>query len=102
MSTYKELLAQRDDLEKAIAAARNKEVADAVATCKSLISDFELTADDLFGGGRGKGKAKSATSAKTPSPAKYRDKESGKEWTGRGRKPEWLKDKDLKQFEIAH
>lgn len=102
MSTYKELLAQRDELEKAIAAARNKEVADAVATCKGLIADFGLMPDDLFGGGRGKAKAKSSASVKTPAPAKYRDKDSGKEWTGRGRKPDWLKDKDLKAFEVAH
>ena len=101
MSTYKELLIQRDELDKAIAAARNKEIADAVATCKGLITDFELTADDLFGGGRGKAKAKSSTTAKTPSPAKYRDEETGKEWSGRGRKPDWLAGKDVKQFEIA-
>lgn len=42
------------------------------------------------------------SSVKTKTPAKYRDPETGKTWSGRGRRPDWIKTAgdDLSKFEI--
>jgi len=46
--TYKELLQQREALEKAIAQARQNEIADAVAKARALVAEYGLTAQDIF------------------------------------------------------
>ena len=43
MSSYKALLAQRDELERKIEEARETEVSSALATVKSLVSEFGFT-----------------------------------------------------------
>ena len=49
MSSYKALLAQRDELERKIEEARETEVSSALATVKSLVSEFGFTEADVFG-----------------------------------------------------
>lgn len=49
---------------------------------KQICSEFDYTVGEVFG-----------EQAKTTVPAKYRDPETGDEWSGRGKKPLWLKDK---------
>jgi len=93
--SYKELLAQREALEQQIAAARKAEVADAVQEIRNLIAAFDLTPDDIFS----PAKQKRAIAASQVAP-KYRDPASGQTWTGRGKPPAWIKDKDRSQFEI--
>ena len=57
-----------------------------------------MTEEDVFGGGK---KTRSATSAKGSTVApKYKDPESGKTWTGRGKAPLWIAGKDKSQFAI--
>ena len=89
MSSYKELLKQRQDLEQQINEARTRELADAVAKVRTLIAEYELTADDVFPPGTG---AKVAP--------KYRDPATGQTWTGRGKPPKWIADQDREQFVI--
>ena len=48
--TYKELLQQREALEKAIAQARQNEIAAAVTQVRALVAEFGLTAQDIFPG----------------------------------------------------
>jgi len=95
MPSYKELLAQRKNLEAQIEAARKAEMQDAVSTVRNLISEFGLTASDVFPTGR----AKSATKGSTVAP-KYKDPGTGATWTGRGKAPLWIANKDRVQFEI--
>lgn len=98
MSTsYKELLAQRDALEKAIADARQKEISNAVAKVRELVAEFGLKADDIFPARSGKSGSK--TKAKVA--AKYRDPVTGSTWTGRGKAPKWIDGKDRQKFLIA-
>ena len=95
MSSYKELLSQRAELEAKIEAARQAEISAAVQLVKEKIEEFGLTADDLFGSRKtraGKPTGKVA--------AKYRDPRSGATWTGRGKPPRWIADKDRAQFTI--
>lgn len=96
MSSYKDLLAQRDALEAQIQEARKVEVAAAVAKVRELVADFGLTAEDVFQATRARGgSTKGSTVA-----AKYRDPNTGATWTGRGKPPTWIKDQDRDQFLI--
>ena len=48
MSTYKELLAQRAELEKQIEAARKEALASAIAQVRAIVAEYELTEEDVF------------------------------------------------------
>ena len=93
--SYKELLAQREALEQQIAAARNTQQANAVQEVRSMIATFGLTQDDVFP--QAKQRRAGTRAAVTP---KYRDPATGQTWTGRGKPPTWIKDKDRSEFEI--
>lgn len=91
-ASYKDLMAQRAALEAQIEAARKQEVSDVVAKIRTLVQDYGLSAEDIFTARR--------ASAGTVAP-KFRDPATGKTWTGRGKPPDWIKDKDRTQFAIA-
>ncbi len=66
-----------------------------VERIKAAIDFYGLTTDDLFGErARGKGipigKGKQI-SRKQASAPKYKDKQTGKTWTGHGMRPAWFK-----------
>ncbi len=96
MTTYKELLAQREALDNQIDKARQSELSDAVARVKQLIDEYGLTQADVFGGSR-KGRT---TTAGRKVAAKYRNPDTNETWTGRGRQPKWIQGKDVKDFAI--
>jgi DNA-binding protein H-NS len=98
MSTYKELLQQRENLEKQIQEARQRENQEAIAKVRALVADFELTAEDIFGTPRKAGKPGS-TGQKVP--PKYRNSATGDTWTGRGKPPKWIEGQDRAQYLIA-
>jgi DNA-binding protein H-NS len=96
--TYKELLAQRQALEAQIAEARKIEVSKALETVRQLVADFELTMDEVFpisNAQRRRGAPKGG-----PVAIKYRNAETGETWTGRGKPPRWIADKDRSQFAV--
>lgn len=96
MATYKELLAQKQALEDAIKAAKTHESQGAVKAARELVEAFGLTENDIFGNGKKKtGVAKGGSVA-----PKYKDPESGKTWTGRGKPPLWIAGKDRTPFTI--
>ena len=95
--SYKELIAQREALEKQIAEARQTEVAAAIATVRALVADFQLTADDVFTPDR---RQRTSTAGAKVEP-KYRNPATGETWTGRGKAPRWIADQDRSQFLIA-
>ena len=82
MPNLSELLAQQAELSKQIEEIRQVERKDAITQILKLISDYNLTQEDLFNN-----KAKKVT---TKSPAMYRDPVSKKEWTGKGQAPSWM------------
>jgi len=88
MSNYKELLAQREALDRKIEDARQAEVAAAIAQVRQLVREFGLSAVDCgFPSPAGNKLApKKATAVVVP---KYRSPD-GQTWTGRGRPPIWL------------
>jgi DNA-binding protein H-NS len=103
MTTYKELLEQREALERRISEARATETADAIAKVRTLVADFELTPEDVFPvtkQRRGKSVEGTKSGSKAPVVAKYRDPETGATWSGRGKPPSWIKDQKRNQFLI--
>lgn len=95
MSSYKELLKQREELELQISTARRDEVANAIAQVRVLIDEYALTQQEVFPSTR----ARSATSGTKVAP-KYRDPASGQTWTGRGKAPKWIQNQDRSLFAI--
>lgn len=96
MTSYQDLLKQRDELEKQIQDARKRELMDAVAKVRSLVAEYGLTAEDVFPPAR----AARSGGAGSNVPPKYRHPETGETWTGRGKPPKWIQDQDRSQFEI--
>lgn len=96
MTTYQELLKLREELDAQIAEVRKNELAGAVAQARQIVQEFGLTAQDIFGGAARQSKANGAKVA-----PKYRDPATGATWTGRGKPPKWIADKERAQFVIA-
>ena len=94
MSSYKELLAQREQLDKQIKEAIAREKADGITKAKLIIEQYNLSASDLFSRKAG---GKSAGGKVAP---KYRNPSSGETWTGRGKAPKWIEGKDRNNFLI--
>ena len=97
-TTLKDLLAQREALEKQISEVRESEMASVIAKIHALIEEFGLTEEDIF---TRTSSAKTRKTSVTKVAAKYRDPISGKEWSGRGLAPKWLKDKNREDYLIS-
>jgi len=95
MSSYKELLKQREALELKINEARRNELSEAVSQVRALVTEFGLTAQDVFPAG----KARSASAGSKVAP-KYRNPATGQTWTGRGKAPKWIQNENREQFAI--
>lgn len=103
MASYKDLLKQREELEKQIKDARQRELTDAVNKVRSLIAEHGLTAQDVFppkGSRSSSRSSSSSSSAGTKVAPKYRNPSTGETWTGRGKAPKWIQDQDRSKFEI--
>lgn len=92
--TLVQIQQQIDKLQQEAENVRAKEVAGVIERVKAAIAFYSLTPSDLFatrGGlsGRPK-KALTKKAKKAPSKAKYKDKETGKTWTGHGKRPGWF------------
>ena len=94
MPSYKELLAQREQLDKQIKEAIAHEKADGIAKAKVIIEQYGLTASDLFSRKAG---VKSAGGKVAP---KYRNPSTGETWTGRGKAPKWIEGRDRGSYLI--
>ncbi|MEO8079570.1 MAG: H-NS histone family protein [Caldimonas sp.] len=88
MASLKELLAQKESIERQIEQTKNDERGAAVAKVRELMAEYGLTVADL--GGKGTAKTKSTRSGNKVA-AKYRNASTGDSWSGRGLQPRWLK-----------
>ena len=98
MTTYKELLSQRAELEKQIEAVRKEAVAAAIAEARAIVTEYGLTEEDIFSSKKA-ARSNAAQATKTVAP-KYRDPVSGATWTGRGKPPLWIAGQDRLNFLI--
>jgi DNA-binding protein H-NS len=97
MKTYADIKAEISKLERQAEKARKTEIAGVIGRIREAIAAYGLTAQDLGldggksgGGGRAIGKPAAGKEKATVGVAKYRDPESGKTWTGRGKPPNWI------------
>jgi len=86
MANYKELLAQREVLDKQIEELRQAELRSAIEQVRQMIAEWRLTAEDC---GFKSIAASVSKKAKLAVAAKYRGP-NGETWSGRGRAPMWL------------
>jgi DNA-binding protein H-NS len=99
MASYKQLTAQLEKLHKEVAAAREKEIAQAIADIKQKVAEYDLTAEEL-GFTTERKPARKTAKAVSASVAKYRNPKTGETWSGRGRSPAWLAGKNRERFLI--
>ena len=94
--TLVQIKKQIESLEREAGQVRAKEVAGVIQRIKTAIDFYGLTAGDLFGStGKAAAKGKQIVTKvkkmkKSPVPAKYKDKDTGKTWTGHGKRPGWF------------
>lgn len=96
MEIYEELLRKKADIEAKLEEARAREIADAKAKVKDLISQFNLKPQDLFGTKAVRRVGKSGGKVEP----KFRNPASGETWTGRCKAPRWIQDQDRAKFLI--
>ena len=89
--SLKELVDLETKVQKAIAAARDRERAVLKEKMAEMAKTHGFSVSELFGGVRG---AKGAGKGKSLGVAKFANPENKSDtWTGRGRKPNWLLDR---------
>ena len=87
MASLKELLAQKEALDREIENTRKRARSEALARVKDLMAEFGLTSKDL---GTKTGK-KHSTRSGAKVAVQYRNAATGDAWSGRGLRPNWLK-----------
>ena len=96
--SLKELVDLESKVQRAIAAARDRERSELKKKVADLAETHGFSVSELFGGVRGRGAAKS----KSLGDAKYANQENKSDtWTGRGRKPNWLVERLRKGAKLA-
>jgi DNA-binding protein H-NS len=103
MPTYKHLTAEKATLQAKLQKARATEASNVIEKIRSLMTDYELSIEDIEPKKRRGRSAKAPVNghaAKTSLPPKYLDPKTGKTWSGRGRAPAWL-GRHPKRFLIA-
>ena len=83
------LIAQREELERQIAAARKHASTEGVAQIRKLMMEHGLSLADLS---ESNGTVRKSSKAGSKVAVKYRNPETGAGWSGRGLKPKWLKE----------
>ncbi|WP_087865100.1 H-NS histone family protein [Comamonas thiooxydans] len=94
--SVKELLAQRAKLDEQISALQKEERGAAIESVRETIANYNLTVDECFSTPR---KGKGSRSGVVVQ-AKYRNNETGQTWSGRGKPPLWIADKNRDDFLI--
>lgn len=93
--SYEDLMKQIEALQQQAEEARAREMEDALARVRSIIAQYNLSPNEVFPPARGP----RAGSGEKVAP-KYRDPASGNTWTGRGKPPKWIQDKNREDFLI--
>lgn len=88
MTDLEILLKERKDLESKIKMLEKTSRETAIAQVKKIICDFALEPYDVF----------DEISIRVQ--PRYANQETGEQWSGRGKTPNWLKGKDRSLYEI--
>lgn len=93
--TYLQLRAELAELDEKIEETRERERVEAIATIHGLMDRYNIKHADLIRdkGSRGDYRTKAVVPV-------YRDPASGREWSGRGNPPLWIRGRDRLEFLI--
>jgi DNA-binding protein H-NS len=94
MMSYRELKEKASELDLLIREARNAEFDATLEEVRTRVKEFGFTQLEVFG------VVPARRRKRLNKRPRYRDPETGIEWSGWGREPFWIKGKDRKQFEI--
>ncbi|RQZ20471.1 H-NS histone family protein [Burkholderia sp. Bp9017] len=101
MSSYRELLNQLHNLTAEVEAARLAEFQRVVEDMRATAAAYKITAQDIFPPSAEDSSASGRAISRGRTGAKYRNPHTGATWSGRGRKPHWLRNvADLGKFLI--
>lgn len=90
--SLKELLARHEALEQQLEEARQQEADRVLREIVGKMREYNITLTELMG-------SDAHAHPKTPAASvKYRDPETGATWSGRGRAPHWIADKNRDDF----
>jgi DNA-binding protein H-NS len=85
MASYKDLLLQRKKLDAEIEKLREAERETVIEEIREKLIHYQISIEEI-------GNKKKVKGTRAAVSAKYRDPRSGKEWSGRGKPPNWIKD----------
>ena len=89
------LIAQREALNRQINEQQAAQRGLAVEEARRLVAQYDITPIEL-------GIATIRRVNRSGVGPKFRNPETGKTWTGRGRAPAWIQGQDYTQFAISH
>lgn len=95
MSTYKQIQDQIKQLQHQAEELRKKELGNAISQIKSIMAEYGITTADL-----GMGTKKKSTRPRAPLAPKYRNPTTGETWSGRGKAPKWIDQKNREKYLI--
>ena len=98
INSLEQLLAERDALDLRIKELQSEAHIEAISQVLSLIDRHGLNEHDLFSSSSA---SKAGKTSGTKVPAKYRERDTGNEWSGRGIPPVWLRGKNKSDYLIA-
>lgn len=95
----KELMKLRDDIDKELVAAEERERRDALKAVEEAAAKYGFSLGELGVAGNKRGNARDRRAKSSP---KYRNPADPKQtWTGMGRKPQWIHDAIAKGTDLS-
>jgi DNA-binding protein H-NS len=98
VASYKEIQAQIAHLQRQAVKQRECELTAAVKKIHYLMQEYGISFEDLQWVGK-KGTVRKFVEKKS-APVLFRNAETGKTWSGRGRMPYWLSRQNKEQFRV--
>lgn len=97
MDNYQILVRQQRELEEKVLSARKREIGHAIAAIARTAALYGITIDEI----RKALPKQMKTGPRGKYVPKYIDPQTGRTWSGRGRPPKWLADKNADDFLLA-
>jgi DNA-binding protein H-NS len=83
METYRKLLEMREKIDEELKSRAHEREA-IISEIQRKLLDYDIRLDELS--------APRKKAVRGPVPVKYRDPKTGREWSGRGKPPLWIRD----------
>lgn len=97
MESLTGLIQKQKELTTKIEILRKQQKKDALAQIAAIVEEYQITPTEVLSA---IGKSDKTSRKRGKVPPKYRDPVSGVTWTGRGKAPAWIANKDRDAFLI--